>query len=337
MNHLNPNALNMFEPYLHRGQHQIIERAIFKTLFVRLQIKASPRIHSCHDRTKGDRATGIPGAAQFGQRGFPREQASNTGGIAEDLIERERDKVGVPPGEVQAIGGNEGGAIHEHIPPPGMGFLDPIQWMLHARDVRLGGVGKQVRVFRTSLIERTEEKLLVHPQIGWLDGHIREARSFAMSKLTDAVDGVVVIEGEEVLPTRNKGIRLPYELKRTCGISCHEPRGLKPSGLHLGASRCKRLHDDSPRDIESGVPISVTGVATLHTTKRGLGLAVGFRTVSTCATRARRMARIDRMQWHASKSSLVGKEQTQLSKGPGGMARTLRLPNRAIRPRTDVS
>src|SRR6059058_3926047 len=102
----------------------------------------------------------------------------------------------------------------------------------------------------------------------------------------------------------------------------HEPRGLKPSGLHLGASRCKRLHDGSPRDIESGVPISVTGVATLHTTKRGLGLAVGFRTVSTSATRARRIARIDRMQWHASKSSLVGKEQTQLPKGPGGMART---------------
>jgi hypothetical protein len=100
-----------------------------------------------------------------------------------------------------------------------MGLLDPIQWMLHARDVRLSRVGEQVRVFRTSLIKRTEEKPLVHPQIGWHDGHIREARSFAMSKLTDAVDGVVVIEGEEILPTGSKGIRLPYELKRTVALA----------------------------------------------------------------------------------------------------------------------
>src|SRR6266487_2681024 len=103
---------------------------------------------------------------------------------------------------------------------------------------------------------------------------------------------------------------IPYDGGNDGGIYGHEPRGLKPSGLHLGVSRCKRLHDGSPRDIESGVPISVTGVATLHTTKRGLGLAVGFRTVSTSATRARRIARIDRMQGHGSLSSLVGKVST---------------------------
>jgi hypothetical protein len=43
-----------------------------------------------------------------------------------------------------------------------------------------------------------------------------------MSILTNAVDGVVVIEGEQVLPTRSKGIRLPYELKRTRGIGCED-------------------------------------------------------------------------------------------------------------------
>jgi len=75
---------------------------------------------ACYDRTKGDRATSIPGAAQFGKRGFPCEQAPDTRGVAEDFRERERD---------------EGGAIHEHIPAPGMGLLDPIQWMLHAGGV----------------------------------------------------------------------------------------------------------------------------------------------------------------------------------------------------------
>jgi hypothetical protein len=49
---------------------------------------------------KGDRATSIPGAAQFGKRGFACEQAPDTRGVAEDFIERERDKVVVPAGEV---------------------------------------------------------------------------------------------------------------------------------------------------------------------------------------------------------------------------------------------
>ena len=36
------------------------------------------------------------------------------------------------------------------------------------------------------------------------------------------------------------------------------------------------------------------------------------------------------MQWYASKSRLVGKELTELSKGPGSMAIALRTSNRAI-------
>ena len=45
----------------------------------------------CYDRTKGDRATSIPGAAQFGKRGFPCEQAPDTRGVAEDCIKDEPD------------------------------------------------------------------------------------------------------------------------------------------------------------------------------------------------------------------------------------------------------
>src|SRR6266481_5045415 len=41
----------------------------------------------CYDRTKGDRATSIPGAAQFGKRRFPCEQAPDTRGVAEDFLE----------------------------------------------------------------------------------------------------------------------------------------------------------------------------------------------------------------------------------------------------------
>ena len=112
---------------------------------------------------------------------------------------------------------------------------------------------------------------------------------------------------------------------------------LKRGGLHLGASRCNRPLDCfGPRDIDGGVPISVVGMAALLTDKGGLTLAVGFGTVSTLATRARRITRVDRVQWDTSKSGLVGKEETELSKRPGGMARTLRVSNRAFRALTDV-
>ena len=66
-----------------------------------------------------------------------------------------------------------------------------------------------------------------------------------MSKLTDAVDGVVVIEGEEVLPTGSKGIRLPYELKRTCGIGCEDGHifigGCIEIVEHIGANMLNQI------------------------------------------------------------------------------------------------
>jgi hypothetical protein len=90
----------------------------------------------------------------------------------------------------------------------------------------------------------------------------------------------------------------------------HEPLGLKPRSLHLGASRCNRPHDLGPRDSDGGVPISVISIAAVDTTEGGLTLAVLFCTVSTPATRPRRIARVDGVQWHACKSCLIRKEQT---------------------------
>src|SRR6185312_5664354 len=98
--------------------------------------------------------------------------------------------------------------------------------------------------------------------------------------------------------------------------------------------RCHhRLHDDSPGDIDSGIPISVIGVAASLTDKAGLTLAVRFRTVPTLATGTSGVTRVYRVQWHTSKSSLVGKEVTQLSKAPGAMPCPLRVSNRAFRTR----
>src|SRR2546428_821896 len=94
--------------------------------------------------------------------------------------------------------------------------------------------------------------------------------------------------------------------------------------------RDNRHHDRCPRDIDSGIPISVIGMATLDTTKSGLTLAVRFCTVATHMARSRRVARVNRVQWDTSKSSLVGKELTQLSKSPRAMPCPLRVSNHAL-------
>jgi hypothetical protein len=73
--------------------------------------------------------------------------------------------------------------------------------------------------------------------------------------------------------------------------------------------RDNRHHDRCPRDIDSGVPISVIGVAARDTTKSGLTLAVRFCRVAAHMARARRVARVNRVQWHTSKSGLVGSTQ----------------------------
>ena len=100
--------------------------------------------------------------------------------------------------------------------------------------------------------------------------------------------------------------------------------------------RNNRHHDRCPRDILSGVPISVIGVAARDTTESGLSLAVRFCTVAAHMARARRVARVNRVQWHTSKSGLVGKKCPELSKGPTALPCTLRVSNRAFRTGTDV-
>ena len=52
--------------------------------------------------------------------------------------------------------------------------------------------------------------------------------------------------------------------------------------------------------------------------------------MTALTTGARRVGRVYRVQGHTRKSSLVGKEETELCKSPGGMTRTLGTSNRAL-------
>jgi len=95
--------------------------------------------------------------------------------------------------------------------------------------------------------------------------------------------------------------------------------------------RChNRLHDGSPGYVYRGITISVIGIAAGLTDKRGLALAVRFRTMAAHATRSRRVTGVNSVQWHASKSSLIGEEEPELKESPRSMLRTLGPSNRAI-------
>ena len=94
--------------------------------------------------------------------------------------------------------------------------------------------------------------------------------------------------------------------------------------------RDNRHHDRCPRDIDRGIPISVIGMAARDTTKGGLTLAVRFCTVAAYMARARRVARVNRVQWDTGKSGLVGKKFPELPKGPTALPCTLRVSNRAF-------
>ncbi len=91
------------------------------------------------------------------------------------------------------------------------------------------------------------------------------------------------------------------------------PPGLKPNGLHLGASRCNRLLDwFSPSNVSGGVDVSVHRHATLSTEEGGLTLAVRFLAMPTRATRPAGIAGINHTQRYTCKSRLVGKELTMV-------------------------
>ena len=100
--------------------------------------------------------------------------------------------------------------------------------------------------------------------------------------------------------------------------------------------RDNRHHDRCPRDIHSGIDVSVHRMAALDTTESGLTLAVRFCRVSAHMARTRRVAWVYCIQWDTCKSSLVGEELTELPKGPTAMPCTLRVSNRAFGPLPNV-
>jgi hypothetical protein len=77
-----------------------------------------------------------------------------------------------------------------------MRLLDPLERVLDAGKVRLRGVGEEVVVLAVDLAQVARQQLLVDAQVGRLAGDVRRFGAAGARELADAVDGVVVVEGE---------------------------------------------------------------------------------------------------------------------------------------------
>src|SRR6266700_4099384 len=69
-----------------------------------------------------------------------------------------------------------------------------------------------------TMIEEREEKGFINAQFGRCDRQVGVGGAPGTSELADAVDGVVVIEEEQVLPAGLEGIGLAEQLERVGGI-----------------------------------------------------------------------------------------------------------------------
>lgn len=195
------------------GDVEVIEGAVFKghgdigeVVGVRL------------DAGDGDGAAGEPGAVEFGEGGAAGDERADASRVAEHLVKGNGDEIGVDEGEIQPVGGGEGGGVEEDVPTPGVGALDPGEGVLDGGEVGLGGVGKEVVAAAFGLGEIFIDAGLVSAHAGRQDGQVGDGGAAGKGEFADAVDGVVIVEGEEVTAALAEGVGFAHQFEGAAGI-----------------------------------------------------------------------------------------------------------------------
>jgi len=114
----------------------------------------------------------------------------------------------MPDAQVERARRHVRGGVEEHVPPVCVRLLDPLEWMLHTREVRLRRIREQVVVVADRVGEISREHALVDTQIGRDAGYVRGVGAARARELTDAVDRVVIVEREQEAVTRAERICL---------------------------------------------------------------------------------------------------------------------------------
>ena len=80
--------------------------------------------------------------------------------------------------------------------------------------------------------------------------------------------------------------------------------------------RYHRLLDGSPRNIDRGIVVRIQAETALLTAKGGLGLTIGFFTMSTLRAGATGVPWVNELERNARPSCLVGNASSQVEKSP---------------------
>src|SRR5579883_814203 len=134
----------------------------------------------------------------------------------------------MPDREVQAIGRDKGSTIDEDIPPLLLRASNPVERVLHAGDIGLGRVGKQIGLAGVSLRQQAVQLGLMNAQIRWRKRHISDGGASSPGKFANAIHRVMIIKGEQISSVWGKGVRLPDKLERAAGI------GSEDHGIFIG-------------------------------------------------------------------------------------------------------
>src|SRR5687768_8915783 len=111
-----------------------------------------------------------------------------------------------------------------------MRLLDQFEWMPDAGEIRLRGVGEQIPGGWIRAREQLAQTLVIQPQLRSRQRRVNDQGSFGAGELADAVDGVVIVGGEEQRPTPRKRVRLADVLERR-GRVLGEDSGVVVTGV----------------------------------------------------------------------------------------------------------
>ena len=173
------------------------------------------------------RAAGEPRAAQAGQRVVADQQTADAGRIAEHLVERDRDEVRPHHAQIEAVGRHERRRVEQHVPAARVRRLDEAQRMLDARrnstapETRTGWRARDRPAPEARSVAGDVDAQLRHGQRRVVDRRALRAR-----ELADAVDRVVVVDGQQQASARLERVRLADQLQRARRVEREDRRVL---------------------------------------------------------------------------------------------------------------
>src|SRR5581483_3917390 len=174
------------------------------------------------DERGDDRAAGETRPFELRGRLATGDQRADASRPAEHLVEGEAHEVRVPAREIEPVRRDERSGVEQYVPTRGVRALDPLEWVLDAREVRLGRVGEEVVVLAADLGEVARQGRVADAKLRRFARYVRPLCAARARELADPVDGVVIVGREQEAVARLERIRLADEAQRTGRVRCED-------------------------------------------------------------------------------------------------------------------